>query len=197
MNAATARQAMAPQAAIRPAGEADLAPFFAYLDDHLRDNGIDGTPLFQPLPRDSARMPPGLRLAFIRGVALDIGEPGWRRLWLALGPTGDIAGHVDLRGRPEPGAPHRAMLGMGVHRAWRRRGLGLRLLATAVDWARATPHRDGGARIDWIDLEVLSANTPACALYVQAGFDTVARLADMLRIDGASHDLSYMTLKLR
>jgi ribosomal protein S18 acetylase RimI-like enzyme len=180
-----------PQATIRPAGEADLAPFFAYLDDHLRDNGADGTPLFQPLARDALRMPPGLRLAFIRGIVLDTGEPGWRRLWLALGPTGNIAGHVDLRGRPEPGAAHRAMLGMGVHRAWRRRGLGRRLLATAVDWAR------DDAGMAWIDLEVLGANTPAIDLYLDAGFAMVARIADMLRIDGASHELGYMTLKLR
>ncbi len=197
MNASTVRQAAAPQAAIRPAGEADLAPFFAYLDDHLRDNGSGATPLFQPLPRAGSRMPPGLRLAFIRGIVLPVGEPGWRRLWLAIGPTGDIAGHVDLRGRPEPGAPHRAMLGMGVHRAWRRRGLGARLLATAVDRARAGTQQDGGQRIDWIDLEVLSANTPACALYARAGFTTLARIADMLRIDGVGHDLTYMTLKLR
>lgn len=180
-----------PQAAIRPAGEADLAPFFAYLDDHLRDNGMNGHPLFQALPRDASRMPPGLRLAFIRGIVLDVGAPGWRRLWLAIGPTGGIAGHVDLRGRPEPGTPHRAMLGMGVHRAWRRRGLGRRLLATAVDWAE----RDAG--MDWVDLEVLSENTPAVDLYLDAGFAMVARIADMLRIDGVSHDLSYMTLKLR
>lgn len=180
-----------PQAAIRPAGEADLAPFFAYLDDHLRDNGTNGNPLFQPLPRDASRMPPGLRLAFIRGIVQDVGDPGWRRLWLAIGPTGDIAGHVDLRARPEPGAAHRAMLGMGVHRAWRRRGLGRQLLATAVDWAGS------GAGMAWIDLEVLSGNTPAVDLYLDAGFTMVARIADMLRIDGVSHDLSCMTLKLR
>lgn len=183
--------AQPPQAAIRPAVEADLAPFFAYLDDHLRDNGADGTPLFQPQGRGQPRLPPGLRIAFIRGVEMAVGEPGWRRLWLALGPTGDIVGHADLRARPEPAARHRAMLGMGVHRAWRRRGLGRKLLAATIDWARS------GEDIAWIDLEVMSANLPACALYARAGFTTVARIADMLRIDGVSHDLSYMTFRLR
>jgi hypothetical protein len=33
---------------IRPADAADLLAFFVYLDDHLRDNGRDGVPLFQP-----------------------------------------------------------------------------------------------------------------------------------------------------
>ena len=176
---------------IRPAGEADLAPFFAYLDDHLRDNGADGTPLFQPIAPGQPRLPAGLRIAFIKGIDIPVGQPGWRRLWLALDRCGDIAGHIDLRGRPEPAATHRAMLGMGVHRVWRRRGLGRRLLEAAAGWARA----DAG--IEWIDLEVLSDNLPAVGLYARAGFSTVARVADMLRIAGASHDLSYMTFRLR
>jgi ribosomal protein S18 acetylase RimI-like enzyme len=176
---------------IRPAGEADLPSFFAYLDDHLRDNGAHGTPLFQPLSREQSRMPSGLRLAFIRGLTLPVGQPGWRRLWLALGPTGNIAGHIDLRARPEPAARHRAMLGMGVHRLHRRRGLGAQLLAGAVDWARAEPG------IDWIDLEVLADNGPAVALYLDADFRMIARIEDMVRVDGSSCDLCYMTLKLR
>jgi ribosomal protein S18 acetylase RimI-like enzyme len=176
---------------IRPAGTADMAPFFAYLDDHLRDNGADGTPLFQPVAPGQPRLPAGLRIAFIKGIDIPVGQAGWRRLWLAIAPGGDIAGHIDLRGRPEPAATHRAMLGMGVHRVWRRRGLGRRLLATAAGWARAETD------IEWIDLEVLADNVPACALYARAGFTTVARVADMLRIADASHDLSYMTFKLR
>jgi hypothetical protein len=105
---------------IRPASEADLPSFFAYLDDHLRDNGAHGTPLFQPLPRAQSRMPPGLRLAFVRGMTLAVGQPGWRRLWLALGPTGNIAGHIDRQaghGRAPPAPPARAGRATG-----RRRG---------------------------------------------------------------------------
>ena len=178
------------QLTIRPAAEADLAPFFAYLDDHLRDNGRDGAPLFQPLSREQSHLPTGLRISFIKGLEIPVGEPGWRRLWLALDSRGTIAGHIDLRGRPEPAARHRAMLGMGVHRAYRRHGLGMRLVDTAVDWAR----QETG--LAWIDLEVLSENRPAVELYVRAGFTMTARIADMLQIDGASHDLSYMTFAL-
>jgi GNAT superfamily N-acetyltransferase len=181
----------AAQLRIRPATEADLAPFFAYLDEHLRDNGAHGTPLFQPLPRDAARLPAGLRIAFIKGLDIPVGQPGWRRLWLALGPTGDIAGHVDLRSRPEPHAGHRAMLGMGVHRVWRRRGLGARLLGAACDWAR-----DEG-KLAWVDLEVLAANAPAVGLYLHHGFTMLARVEDMLQIDGVSHAVSYMSRRLR
>jgi ribosomal protein S18 acetylase RimI-like enzyme len=175
---------------IRPADVADLPAFFVYLDDHLRDNGKDGAPLFQPLSRAQSQLPPGVKVFFINGVAIQVGEPGWRRLWLALDSRGSIAGHIDLRARPEPGARHRAMLGMGVHRAYRRRGLGARLLDTAVDWAR------GENNLKWIDLEVLSENHPAVALYLRSGFTMTARIADMLQINGASHDLSYMTCAL-
>jgi len=176
---------------IRPADAADLPAFFVYLDDHLRDNGRDGAPLFQPLARAQSQLPPGLKSSFVEGIAIPVGEPRWRRLWLALDARGSIAGHIDLRARPEPLARHRAMLGMGVHRAYRRRGLGAQLLAAAVDWARA---QDG---LQWIDLEVLSENHPAVALYLRAGFTMTARIEDMLQIDGGSHDLSYMRYKLR
>jgi ribosomal protein S18 acetylase RimI-like enzyme len=176
---------------IRPAGAADLPPFFLYLDDHLRDNGRDGAPLFQPLSRAQSQLPPGLKVAFIEGLAIPVGEPGWRRLWLAVDSRGSIAGHIDLRARPEPLARHRAMLGMGVHRAYRRRGLGAQLVDTAVDWARS---QDG---LKWIDLEVLSENRPAVALYLRSGFAMTARIEDMLEIDGISQDLSYMTRALR
>jgi ribosomal protein S18 acetylase RimI-like enzyme len=175
---------------IRPADEADLAPFFAWLDDHLRDNGRDGTPLFQPLAREQSHLPVGLRIAFIKGLSIPVGEPGWRRLWLALDSRGSIAGHIDLRGRPEPAAKHRAMLGMGVHRAYRRQGLGAGLVGTALAWARAETN------LGWIDLEVLSENHPAVELYLRTGFTMIARIADMLEIDGVHHDLTYMTRAL-
>jgi ribosomal protein S18 acetylase RimI-like enzyme len=176
---------------IRPADAADLPAFFVYLDDHLRDNGKDGTPLFQPLSRAQSQLPPGLKVSFVEGVAIPVGEPRWRRLWLALDPRGSIAGHIDLRARPEPLARHRAMLGMGVHRAWRRRGLGAQLLASAVDWARQQDN------LKWIDLEVLSENQPAVELYLRSGFTMTALIEDMLEIDGVSQDLSYMTRALR
>jgi ribosomal protein S18 acetylase RimI-like enzyme len=176
---------------IRPADAADLPAFFVYLDDHLRDNGRDGAPLFQPLSRARSQLPPGLKVSFIEGLAIPGGDAGWRRLWLALDSRGSIAGHIDLRARPEPSARHRAMLGMGVHRAWRRRGLGMQLVDAAIGWAQ------GETGLQWIDLEVLSENQPAIQLYLRAGFTMTARIEDMLQIDGVSHDLSYMTRALR
>jgi ribosomal protein S18 acetylase RimI-like enzyme len=96
---------------------------------------------------------------------------------------------VDLRGRPEQASGHRALLGMGVHRLARRQGLGRVLVASAMDWAR----RQGLA---WVDLEVLSSNQPACALYRACGFRQTGEIADMFRIDGEQLAYTLMSLKL-
>ncbi|HEY0489307.1 MAG TPA: GNAT family N-acetyltransferase [Telluria sp.] len=172
---------------IRPAVHTDLAALFAYLNDHLADNGKGGTPLFQPMARSESRLPPEKEAGFITGMATPVGEPGWRRVWLALDEAGAIAGHIDLRARPERPAAHRALLGMGVHRGHRRKGLGVRLVDTALAWARDE------AGIDWIDLEVLSVNRAARDLYTRTGFATIGEMPDMFRIDGEQHAYTFMT----
>ncbi|MES2151604.1 MAG: GNAT family N-acetyltransferase [Pseudomonadota bacterium] len=176
---------------VRELGEGELTRFFAYLDDHLSDNGKDGTALFQPLPRADSRLHEDKKAVFEKGLATPLGQPCWRRVWIAVDDGGDIAGHIDLRARPEPAASHRAQLGMGVHRAFRQRGLGLQLVEVAVAWALAE------TALAWIDLEVLSGNAPARALYARAGFVKVGELPDMFRINGEALAFTYMSRPLR
>ncbi|WP_211923247.1 hypothetical protein [Duganella radicis] len=64
---------------LAPAG---FAAFLAYLNDHLSDNGRDGTAYFQPLPRDASRLPPEKAEAFRNGMQTEAGKPGWRRVWV-------------------------------------------------------------------------------------------------------------------
>lgn len=174
--------------AIRPLRPEELAFFFHYLNDHLLDNGRDGAALFQPMSRASRGFPPEKAAAFSNGMQLAVGQPGWRRVWVALAGE-EITGHVDLRARPEPAARHRCLLGMGVHRNARRGGLGMALVAAATDWARA-----GG--LEWIDLEVLAGNLPARGLYRKAGFVQTGEIADLFRIDGESLGYVFMSLQL-
>jgi RimJ/RimL family protein N-acetyltransferase len=169
----------------------DLPALFVYLDDHLQDNGRAGTPLFQPMARAESRWATDKRAAFAIGLGAEVGAPGWRRAWMALDEDGGICGHVDLRARPERASIHRCLLGMGVHRDWRRQGLGERLLAHAVDWARTQP------ALDWVDLEVLSSNLPARRLYERCDFTFAGELPDLFRIDGEQHGYVYMTCSLR
>ena len=174
---------------IRAADAGELDEFFRYLNDHLSDNGTGGTALFMPMPRSASRFPAAKEEAFRSGMDASLGQPGWRRLWLARGADGAIAGHIDLRARPEAAAPHRCLLGMGVQRDHRKLGLGARLIGHAAQWATLT------ARLDWIDLEVLSVNAPARALYTRCGFVQTGEIADLLRIDGEG--LSYTSMSRR
>lgn len=175
--------------AIRAVAQDDLPALFAYLDDHLGDNGQGGTPLFQPMPRAESFFPVDRRAGFALGLGTAMGEPGWRRGWIALDAAGAICGHVDLRARPERPAAHRCLLGMGVHRDWRRRGLGASLLGTALAWA----HAQG---LSWVDLEVLSNNLPARGLYQRTGFVQTGEIPDLFRIDGERHGYVFMSLAL-
>lgn len=173
---------------IRPLEFEELAAFFHYLNDHLLDNGRDGTPLFQPMPRASAGFPPEKANGFSTGLQANFGQQGWRRVWVAV-QEGEIIGHIDLRSRPEAPARHRCLLGMGVHRAARRGGLGGALVATAAAWAREQG-------LEWIDLEVLEGNLPARALYRKCGFLQTGEIRDMFRIDGESLGYVFMSLQL-
>ncbi|CUI06158.1 GNAT family N-acetyltransferase [Massilia antarctica] len=181
---------MAGGAIIRAAGGDDLDAFFVYLNDHLRDNGSGATALFMPMPRTASRFGSERESAFRSATTTALGQPGWRRLWLAVDAQGGIAGHVDLRARPEGASTHRALLGMGVHRDARKQGLGARLIDVAATWA------GGEAGLDWIDLEVLSVNVPARQLYARCGFAQTGEIADMFRIDGEALAYTFMSRKV-
>jgi len=173
---------------IRPATADDLPALFAYLGEQLAENGRDGV-LFQPMAPTEAGVPLAMRERFAAGVATPAGQPGWRQVWIALDGAGAVAGHVDLRGRPEPACGHRTLLGMGVRHDLRRLGLGARLLQEALAWARAR----GFA---WVDLEVLSQNHKARALYARSGFHVTGEVADLYRIDGCQVGAVSMSIQI-
>jgi ribosomal protein S18 acetylase RimI-like enzyme len=176
--------------AIRSVGMDDLPLLFLYLDDHLQDNGKNGTAWFAALSHAHSRFSVDKAASYTAALAIEVGEAGWRRAWIACNRDGAVVGHVDLHARPEPSTSHRCLLGIGVHRDYRCQGLGQRLLDIALAWARAQPG------LDWMDLEVLSHNEPALRLYQRAGFATIGEIADMFRIDGQSLAYTLMTLPL-
>lgn len=174
---------------IKTLEEKDFDRFFAYLTAQLSENGTSG-PVFQPLSRYADSVPAETMAAFIRGLSVPIGAPGWRRAWIAEAESGDILGHIDLRARPEPYTEHRALLGMGVSRTCRRAGLGQSLVEFVSSWARES------SVIKYIDLAVLSGNVPAIGLYDKLGFTRIGEIPDMFRIDGVSHGNIQMTKPL-
>ncbi|KFI05330.1 GCN5 family acetyltransferase [Massilia sp. BSC265] len=173
---------------IRPATLEDLPALFAYLGEQLAENGRDGL-LFQPMEPTPDGVPPAMRERFATGMTRPAGQPGWRQVWIALDENGLVAGHIDLRGRPEPASGHRTLLGMGVRHDLRRAGIGTRLVQEALAWARA-----GG--FAWVDLEVLAQNHKARALYARTGFHVTGEVPDLYRIGGQAVGAVSMSLQL-
>ena len=174
--------------AIEPFAESDVDDFFRYLGDQIAENGRGGA-WFMPLAPTDAGIPEAKRQSFRNGFATPLGEPGWRRGWLARDARGAVAGHVDLRAHPDAFTGHRCVLGMGVRRDVRRGGLATRLLAEATRWASTQG-------LKWIDLQVLSANEPAVALYRREGFLMQGGRPDMFVIDGVSLGEIWMARKV-
>jgi ribosomal protein S18 acetylase RimI-like enzyme len=164
--------------------------FLDYLNDHLSDNGTGNTAYFQPLPRAESYLPAEKAEAIRNGLRVPVDEPGWRRVWVARAPSRQIAGHIDLRSHPERLAAHRCVLGMGVDRDYRKLGLGSSLLAHAEKWAVEL------TTLEWIDLQVLSANEPAISLYRRAGYKTIGEVPEMFKIDGQAFSYTSMAKRI-
>lgn len=175
---------------IQALAPAEFDTFARYLNGHLRDNGDPATGYFQPLSREQSVFAGERAERFRRALAVPLDQPGWRRAWVARDAGGDIAGHIDLRAHAEAFATHRCLLGIGVASDHRRQGLARRLVATACEWARAE------AGIEYIDLQVLSSNSSAVALYRSLGFQLVGEIPDMFRIDGQRLAYTSMALDL-
>ena len=167
---------------------AAIAPLAAHLVRNALESGRDGEPISRARSADEPPDPHALVARLTQAWAVPIGAPGWETcfgLWVG----DDIRGHLDLRGGAITSALHRADLGMGIERPYRRHGWGTRMLDTAIAWSRAQG-------LAWLDLGVFTENAPAHALYVRAGFVAIGVTPDRMRIDGRSIDDRAMVLKL-
>ena len=169
-------------------GVADHARFDAHMARHRAESGEDGLH-FMPFARDDPDGPRGVG----DNLGMSLSTPGWKRCWVARerARPAEIIGHVDLKGHPLRAAAHRCELGIGIERRGRGMGLGRRLMAVAMDWARQQPE------LDYIDLSVFADNARARALYRALGFVEAGVLADRFRLDGVQIDDVAMVLKLR
>jgi ribosomal protein S18 acetylase RimI-like enzyme len=173
---------------VEPFAESDFDDFFRYLGAQAAENGRDGV-WFMPMAPAEAGIPAAKQQSFRDGFATPLGQPSWRRGWLARDARGAVAGHIDLRAHPDAFTGHRCVLGMGVRRDVRRAGLATRLLAEATRWASSQG-------LKWIDLQVLSANEPAVAFYRREGFQMQGGRPDMFVIDGVSLGELWMARKV-
>lgn len=100
---------------------------------------------------------------------------------------GEVVGWCDVTPNRREGFLHSGALGMGVLAPFRSRGLG-RLLLDATLLAT----RDVGLRR--VELEVLSSNSGAIALYEKSGFAHEGRKHAARMLDGKTEDILLMAL---
>lgn len=111
-------------------------------------------------------------------------------LYLVAEIGGQIVGILTLNGGKRRNVKHSAVLGITVAREWRGRGIGRRLMAHAVEWARQTDI------LTRIELHVFARNTIAIALYESLGFEVEGRLRNAVIRDGVYIDDLIMSLLL-
>ncbi|HET9692963.1 MAG TPA: GNAT family N-acetyltransferase [Steroidobacteraceae bacterium] len=97
----------------------------------------------------------------------------------------DVVGWCDLRPKAAVTLRHSAVLGMGVVREYRGRGIGTHLLAATL--AQADAH--GWRRAE---LVVRADNATAIALYRRFGFVEEGRCRQYLHLAGVDHDALLM-----
>ncbi len=167
----------------------DIDAYASHIVAHLGESGREGMPRFA-LNRSTSEE--DVRKAFPERWQRNPDEPNWGRAWLLRVPISDhVVGHIELRGGKTPQEMHRAYLSMGLRRSFTGRGLGRRLLDTAVDWARTQKN------LEWIDLGVFAENETAIKLYKRYGFMETGFRRDAFRLeDGAVVDEILMSLRL-
>jgi len=169
-------QAASPQTlSIRPAQTGDAEAMVAYMIA-LTDEGLDTI---------SVRIPPTLEdeREFVLRSKLS------ERILILLAFAGEeLVGMLDLSAGERPSDRHAGRFGMSVARTWRRKGVGRRLLAAAIEDTRGWP---GFCRIE---LECAPWNTAAISLYESLGFVLEGTRRKALNLRGRPEDMLLMAL---
>ena len=103
------------------------------------------------------------------------------------GPT--VIGWCDIQPGRVPSRHHTGTMGLGVHKDFRRQGIG-RLLA---DQALAAAH---SLRLERVELEVYSSNEPAINLYLSLDFEEEGVKRRGRKVNGVYEDIILMVRHL-
>ena len=110
------------------------------------------------------------------------------QVYLVAEVEGRIVGLLTCQGGKRQAVRHAATLGMSVAKEWRNQGVGSKLMARAVEWARDT------GVVTRIELRVFTRNVAAIHLYEKFGFEVEGRLRRAVYRDGEYHDNLVMGL---
>jgi putative acetyltransferase len=109
-------------------------------------------------------------------------------VYLVAEVEGQIVGLLNCRGGKRRAERHAATLGISVAREWRNQGVGSKLMARAIEWARST------GIVTRIELHVFTRNVAAIHLYEKYGFEVEGRLRRAAYRDGEYQDNLVMAL---
>jgi len=98
-----------------------------------------------------------------------------------------VVGWCDISPMEREGFTHRGRLGMGVHKDFRKRSIGTRLINEAIGRAREIG-------LERVELEVFGSNTPAIKLYEKTGFVVEGVKKKARKLDGIYDDMIEMAL---
>jgi RimJ/RimL family protein N-acetyltransferase len=165
---------------IRPARPEDAAQIIVYARGVFAEPGINLITMadeFNPTTESEARFISELNRAT-------------NGLFLVAEDDGRIVGQLTLQGGKRRNVRHATTLGITVGQAYRGRGVGRRLMAYAIDWART------GGVVTRIELNVFVRNTNAIRLYESCGFEVEGRRRRAAHRDGEYLDDLIMALLL-
>lgn len=124
------------------------------------------------------------RTDYLASIAADFADPA--ELTVGALESGRVVASGTLSREQRAKVRHVGHLrGMYVVPEARRRGLGRRILAELLAWARA-------AGLKQVRLEVVSDQVPARRLYEESGFRLIGRHPRALELDGRSWDMDLM-----
>jgi GNAT superfamily N-acetyltransferase len=174
---------------IRPLAITEIESFVAHSERQMLENGQGATLRFSLRPPDVVEQGGRLQRLLEIGLSAKVGAPSWCRVWIDDGPP-EIRGHVGLRAHLQAASAHRALVSVGVLEPYRRLGVALHLMQTAIAWA--TNHGE----IAWPDSEIFGHNHPALNLHTRLGFVETGRVPDLFRLEGRPVDDVRLVLRL-
>jgi ribosomal protein S18 acetylase RimI-like enzyme len=99
--------------------------------------------------------------------------------------NGEVVGWCDILPKSYEGLTHVGVLGMGVMKAYRGKGLGTQFLEKALEHAKMNG-------IEKVELDVFETNAGAIALYQKMGFTVEGKRVKGRKLDGQYNNIVLM-----
>ena len=103
---------------------------------------------------------------------------------------GKVIGWCDITPHPRATRSHCGILGMGIIKGYRHKGIGTKLIQAALAAAKSYGYEK-------VELEVFDSNGAAIGLYEKAGFIYEGKSANAVKIDGRYFACIHMALFLK